>query len=49
MLLQTAGLAGSKPQLTPAGRKAITRPAHEIIRQVWGKWLKTTLLDEFNR
>lgn len=52
MLLQAAGLAGTagvKLQLTPAGRKTTTRPAHEIIRQVWGKWLKTTLLDEFSR
>jgi hypothetical protein len=52
MLLQAAGLAGiagSKLQLTPAGRKATTRPAHEVIRQTWGKWLKTTLLDEFSR
>lgn len=36
-------------QLTPAGRKATTRPAHEVIRQVWERWQKTTLLDEFNR
>jgi len=52
MLLQAGGLAGtsgSKLQLTPAGRKATTKPAHETIRQTWGKWLKTTLLDEFNR
>jgi hypothetical protein len=52
MLLQAAGLAeaaGTRLQLTAAGRKATTRPAHEVIRQVWQKWLKTTLLDEFNR
>lgn len=52
MLLQAAGLAGtagSKLQLAAAGRKATTRPAHEVVRQVWGKWQKTTLLDEFNR
>jgi hypothetical protein len=52
MLVQAAGLAqlsGTKLQLTPAGRKATTRPAHEVIRQVWEKWLKSTLLDEFNR
>jgi hypothetical protein len=36
-------------QLTAAGRKATTRPAHEVIRQVWTKWQKTTLVDEFNR
>jgi hypothetical protein len=52
LLLQAAGLAqpaGTKLQLTPAGRKATTQPAHEVIRQAWGKWLTTTLLDEFNR
>jgi hypothetical protein len=52
MLLQAAGLAGpagSKLQLTPAGRKATTRPAHEVVCQVWDKWQKTTLLDEFSR
>jgi hypothetical protein len=52
MLLQAAGLAataGSKLQLAPAGRKATTRPAHEVVRQVWERWQKTTFLDEFNR
>jgi hypothetical protein len=52
MLLQAAGLAeatGTRLQLTAAGRKATTRPAHEVIRLVWQKWLKTTLLDEFSR
>src|SRR5262249_4692683 len=40
MLLQAAGLAGtagSKLQLAPAGRKATTRPAHDVVRQVWAK------------
>ncbi len=52
MLLQAAGLAqlsGSKLQLSPSGRKATTKPAHEVIRLIWDKWLKTSLLDEFNR
>ncbi len=52
MLLQAAGLAqpaGAKLQLTAAGRKATTQPAEAVIRQVWGKWQKTTLLDEFSR
>ena len=52
LLLQAAGLAqpaGTRLQLTAAGRKATTKPAHEVIRQVWEKWQKTTLLDEFNR
>jgi hypothetical protein len=52
MLLQAGGLAeaaGTRLQLTAAGRKATTRPAHEVIRQLWDRWQKTTLLDEFNR
>jgi hypothetical protein len=52
LLLQAAGLAeaaGTRLQLTAAGRKATTKPAHEVIRQVWEKWQKTTLLDEFSR
>jgi hypothetical protein len=52
MLLQAAGLTGTtgtKLQLTPAGRKATTRPPHEVIRQAWSKWQKTPLLDEFSR
>jgi hypothetical protein len=52
LLLQAAGLAqpaGTRLQLTAAGRKAMSKPAHEVVRQVWQKWQKTTLLDEFNR
>jgi hypothetical protein len=52
MLLQGAGLvetAGNRLQLTPPGRKAATRPPHEVIRGIWMKWKTSTLLDEFNR
>jgi hypothetical protein len=52
MLAQAARLAetaGTRLQLTAAGRKAATTRAHELIRQVWEKWQKTTLVDEFNR
>lgn len=52
LLLQSAGLAevhGTRLQLTATGRKATTKPVHEVIRQVWDRWQKTTLLDEFNR
>ena len=52
MLVQAAGLAevaGTRLQLTAAGRKATTKPAHELIRQIWEKWQKTTLVDEFSR
>ena len=51
-LLQAAGLAsvsGGKLGLSPAGRKAMGRPAHEVIRNIWDKWLKTSLFDEFER
>ena len=52
MLVQAARLAetaGTRLKLTAAGRKATTMPAHELIRQLWDKWQKTTLLDEFSR
>ncbi|GIK42700.1 MAG: hypothetical protein BroJett011_65330 [Chloroflexota bacterium] len=52
LLLQSAGLAelaGTKLQLTPAGKKALTQPAEEVIRTCWNRWQKSTLLDEFNR
>jgi len=52
LILQAAGLAelsGTKLQLTAAGRKALTSPPHETIRRAWNRWLKTTMLDEFNR
>jgi hypothetical protein len=52
LLLQAAGLvdvSGSKLHLSAAGRKAATKPAHELIRLIWDKWLKTTRFDEFNR
>ncbi|MBM4049300.1 MAG: hypothetical protein FJ279_29745, partial [Planctomycetes bacterium] len=52
LLLRNAGLvnlSGSKLQLTPAGRKALTAPPHETIRPIWKQWLDTTALDEFSR
>ena len=52
LIMQSAGLAnilGSKLQLTRSGKKALTLPPHEVIRQAWNRWLKTKLLDEFNR
>jgi hypothetical protein len=52
LMLQSAGLAnvsGTRLQLTPAGKKALASQAHEVIGKVWSRWLKTTLLDEFNR
>jgi Helicase conserved C-terminal domain len=52
LLVQAGGLAhlaGTKLQLSPAGRKVLAQPAHEAIRTLWNKWQKTTLLDEFSR
>jgi hypothetical protein len=51
-LIQAAGLAtvaGGKLGLSPAGRKALARPQHEVIRAAWDRWLKTDLFDEFER
>ncbi len=52
LLLHAAGLVqakGSKSALSPAGRKALLTPAAEVLKGLWQKWLKTNLLDEFNR
>ncbi|MCP4543008.1 MAG: hypothetical protein GY832_38315 [Chloroflexi bacterium] len=52
LILQSAGLAnlsGTKLQLTQSGKKALASPPHQVIRKAWQRWLKTKLLDEFNR
>jgi hypothetical protein len=52
LLIQAGGLAqlsGSKLQLTKAGRKALSEPAAQILKTLWGKWFDTTLLDEISR
>lgn len=53
MLLQAAKLAeltaSKKLKLSDEGRKFLSRPPHEIIRHIWQKWLKSTLLDELRR
>ena len=52
MLLQAGALAvrtGTRLSLTPAGVKALSVPPAEVLRSLWRKWLKTTLLDEFSR
>ncbi len=52
LILQSAGLAelaGTKLQLTPAGRRALNAPLHKTIERTWKRWLKTKILDEFNR
>lgn len=52
MLLQAGGLAhraGGRLALSPAGVKALSTPPAEVLRGLWRKWVKSTLLDEFNR
>jgi len=52
LIVQSAGLAepaGAKLQLTARGQKALTAPPHQTLRRAWRRWLKTALLDEFNR
>ncbi len=52
MIVQAAGfarVAGGRLELTPAGRKALARPAHEGIAAAWKKWRGSTLLDEYSR
>ncbi len=52
LLLQAGGLAelaGTRLQLTGRGRAALEAPAHDTLRQLWRRWLKQSLIDEFNR
>jgi hypothetical protein len=52
MLLQAGGLAigvAGKLQLSPSGVKALSMPPAQVLRGLWQKWLKTTVLDEFSR
>ena len=52
LLVQAARLAeqhGKKLALTKAGRQALGAPAADTLRLTWQRWLKTRLLDEFNR
>jgi hypothetical protein len=52
MLLQAGGLAvgvAGRLQLSPSGVKALSMPPAQVLRGLWQKWLKTTLLDEFSR
>ena len=52
LIVQAGGLAqlsGSKLQLTKAGRKALSQPAAETLRNLWSKWINTTIIDELSR
>jgi hypothetical protein len=52
LLVQAAGLAelsGKKLQLTKNGQKALTATPAATLKNIWKKWLKTTIFDEFRR
>lgn len=52
LLLQASGLVqrhGTRLALTPAGLKALTASPADGLRRIWGKWLKSSLFDEFSR
>ncbi len=52
ILVQAGRLArqdGSRLELTPAGRKALSTPPHETLKQIWKRWLSSRIMDEFSR
>ena len=52
LLLQAGKLAelhGKKLALTKLGRSALSVPTAETLKLLWQRWLKSKLLDEFNR
>ena len=52
LIIQAGGiaeLAGTRLQLTKAGRKALSDPPAQTLRTLWKKWMKTTILDELAR
>jgi hypothetical protein len=51
-MLHAAGLiamSGSKSVLTQQGRRAVEKPAWEVIGAIWRKWVANKEYDEFNR
>src|SRR4051794_16422499 len=52
LLVQAGGMArldGSGLGLTSRGRRALGRPAHEVIRELWDRWPRHAPIDEFSR
>jgi hypothetical protein len=52
LLLQAGGLArleGTRLALTPNGRKAMSLPAHDVIRAMWERWPRHAPIDEMSR
>ena len=52
LLLQAGGLAtvdGGRLQLTAKGLAALRKPAEDVIRGLWSRWLTHGVIDEFSR
>jgi hypothetical protein len=52
LLLQSGGLAevaGGRLQLTAKGRAALLVPPERTIRQLWGRWVSSAVVDEMSR
>ncbi|MBS2009888.1 MAG: hypothetical protein JST01_22755 [Cyanobacteria bacterium SZAS TMP-1] len=52
LLLQASNLVelhGKKLAFTRAGVSALNAPAHETIRLIWRRWIKSSMFDEFQR
>ena len=52
MLLQAAGVSetiGKRLHLSKIGRRALSDPPEKTLRQLWRRWVKTTLFDEYRR
>lgn len=52
LLLQTGGLAkidGSKLGLTAKGKKALSQPVHEVVKQLFERWQRKGSPDELRR
>ena len=52
MLLLAGGLVkinGSKLELTRNGKAALKKPAHEVLKHLWGRWLKNKNFHELRR
>jgi hypothetical protein len=52
LLVQAARLAqvqGKKLALTKSGLNALNEPAADTLRLIWQRWVKSTILDEFQR
>ncbi len=52
LLIHAGGLAeqaGNRLQLTARGRAALSKPAADVIRQLWRRWVSHGLIDEMSR